>query len=62
MFGKGFFRAGFNGWYQGILEPMVIGRPGKMTLGIVRAGMTLGSSRAGMTLDKSTATITLGME
>jgi hypothetical protein len=62
MFGKGFFKAGFNGWYQGILEPMVIGRPGKMTLGMARAGMSLGSSRAAMTLDKSTATITLGME
>jgi len=62
MFGKGFFKAGFNGWYQGILEPMVIGRPGKMTLGMARAGMSLGSSRATMTLDKSTATITLGME
>lgn len=62
MFGKGFFRAGFNGWYHGILEPIVIGRPGKMTLGMARAGMSLGSSRAAMTLDKSTATITLGME
>jgi hypothetical protein len=62
MFGKGFFKAGFNGWYQGILEPMVIGRPGKMTLGMARAGMSLGSSRATMTIDKSTATITLGME
>ena len=62
MFGKGFFRAGFNGWFQGILEPVVIGRPGKLTLGMVRAGMTLVSTRAGMTLDKSTASITLGME
>ena len=62
MFGKGFFRAGFNGWYRGILEPVVIGRPGKLTLGMVRAGMTLVSTRAGMTLDKSTASITLGME
>lgn len=62
MFGKGFFRAGFTGWYRGILEPVVIGRPGKLTLGMVRAGMTLGSTRAGMTLDKSTASITLGME
>jgi hypothetical protein len=62
MFGKGFFKAGFTGWYKGILEPVVIGRPGKMTLGIVRAGMTLNSSRAAMTLDKSTASITIGME
>lgn len=62
MFAKGFFRAGFTGFYKGVLEPVVIGRPGKLTLGMVRAGMTLGSTRAGMTLDKSTATITLGME
>ena len=62
MFGKGFFRAGFNGWYKGILEPVVIGRPGKMTLGMARAGMSLGTTRARMTLDKSAATITLGME
>jgi len=62
MFGKGFFKAGFTGFYKGVLEPVVIGRPGKMTLGMVRAGMSLGNSRAGMTLDKSTATITLGME
>lgn len=62
MFGKGFFRAGFNGWFQGVLEPVIIGRPGKLTLGMVRAGMTLDSTRAAMTIDKSTASITLGME
>ena len=62
MFAKGFFKAGFTGFFQGILEPVVIGRPGKLTLGMVRAGMTLGSTRAGMTLDKSTASITIGME
>jgi len=62
MFGKGFFRAGFTGWYRGILDPTVPGRPGKMTLGIVRAGMNLGSARAGLVLDKSTASLKLGME
>lgn len=62
MIGKGFFRAGFTGFYKGVLEPVNIGRPGKLTLGMVRAEMTLSSARAGMTLDKSTASITLGME
>lgn len=62
MIGKGFFRAGFTGFYKGILNPIEPGRPGKMTLGMARAGMTLSGVRAGMTLDKSTASLTLGME
>lgn len=62
MFAKGFFRAGFTGFYKGVLEPVVIGRPGKMTLGMARAAMTVSSATAVMTLDKSTATLTLGME
>ena len=62
MFGKGFYKAGFTGWYKGIITTVVIGRPGKLTLGMVRAGMSLGSTRAGLVLDKSAATITLGME
>ena len=62
MFAKGFFKAGFTGFYKGVLEPVIIGRPGKMTLGMARAGMTLSSATAVVTLDKSTATITLGME
>lgn len=33
MFGKGFFGAGFTGWFRGVIATVIPGRPGKVSLG-----------------------------
>ena len=61
MFGKGFFRAGFTGWYRGVVNAIVPGRPGSMTIGMVRANTKLGWASATASLSISQPTMAIGM-
>ena len=61
MFGKGFFRAGFTGWYRGLVSVIIPGRPGTLKLGSKRADLGINYVRATAGLNIGTGSLMLDM-